>query len=104
MPVIMNVLIGGLVSAMGTFVGRILASLGMGYITYQGVDMMLTWVRNGISSGMAGLPADVLSILSAFKAGEGVSVLLSALAIRMTIDGMTSGRFRKLTTMPGVST
>lgn len=104
MPVIMNVVIGGLVSAMGTFVGRILASLGMGYITYQGVEMTLTWVRNGISSGMAGLPADVLAILSAFKAGEGVAVLLSALAIRMTIDGMTSDRFRKLTTMPGEST
>lgn len=104
MGMIMQVVIGGLISSMGTFVGRILASLGMGYITFQGVDMTLTWIRNGIASGMSGLPSDVLAILSAFKAGEGVAVLLSALAIRMTIDGMTSDRFRKLTTMPGEAT
>ena len=64
MPYIISILVGALVSATGTIVGRVLVSLGFGYVTYEGVQLVLTWVKNGISQSILALPPDVVSILS----------------------------------------
>ena len=39
MPVFIAALIGGLVSAAGSLVGRVLVSLGIGYVVFSGLDV-----------------------------------------------------------------
>lgn len=96
MPVFIAALLGGLVQAAGTLVGRVLISLGIGYVTYNGLDTSLTWVRLQVAASAGGLPAQALAVLGALRAGSGLSVVLSALAARLVLSGLTSGSIKRM--------
>lgn len=96
MPAFLLALIGGLISAMGTLVGRVLVSLGIGYVTYSGLNASLDWLRAQIAGSFAGFSADAMSVLSALQVGAGVSVVLSALAARLVVSGLTSDTVKKM--------
>lgn len=87
-------LIAALAGAVGTFVGRVLISLGLGYITYQGVDTGIGWARDQVFAKLMGLPADVIGMLGVLQVGTSVSILASALVVRATISGLIGGAKR----------
>lgn len=89
-------LLGVLYKGAGSLVGQVLISLGIGYVTYSGLDVSLDWLKSQIAGSFAAFPPEVLQILSALKVGSGLSVILSALAARMALDGVTSGSVRKM--------
>lgn len=96
MPLLVSALIGGLIQASFTLVGRVLIALGFSYLTMTGVDASLDWIRGAIASSMGGLPSDVVSLLGAFRVGSAVSIVLSAITARLIFDGMTGGTIRKM--------
>lgn len=96
MPVFIAALLGGLIQAAGTLVGRVLISLGFGYVTFTGLDASLEWVKSQIAASMGGLPAQALAVLSGAGVGAAVSIVVSAVAARMLLDGLTSGTMKKL--------
>ena len=96
MPLLLAALLGGLVQAAGTLVGRVLISLGIGYVAFTGVDASITWAKNQFLSGVSGLSADAIGLASTLKVGVCVSMLLSALTARLTLNGLTSGTIRKM--------
>jgi len=97
MPIFIAALIGGLVQAAGSFVGRVLISLGFGYVAYTGMDTSLNWLKSQIASSFSGFAAQSMAVLSAMNAGSGIAVLVSALGVRMLLDGLSSGgTIRKL--------
>jgi len=96
MPVFIASLVGALVQAAGTIVGRVLLSLGIGYVSYTGIDTSLVWLRQAIAAQWGGLPAQTLSVMSAVQLGSGVSVLLSAVAARLVLEGLTSGALKRM--------
>lgn len=91
MPVFIAALIGGLVQAAGTLVGRVLLSLGFGYVAYTGLSASLDFVKAQIASSFTGFAAQSLAVLSSLNAGAGCSVLISALGVRLLLDGLSSG-------------
>lgn len=96
MPVFIAALIGGLIQAAGTFVGRVLISLGFGYVVMTGIDTSLDWIQGMIAGSFGGLPARVMSVLSATGVGSAVSIVASAIAARMLLDGLTGGTIKRL--------
>lgn len=96
MPVFIASLIGGLIQAAGTLVGRVLISLGIGYVSFTGVDASLAWLRQMIAAQWSGLPAQTMAVASALQLGSGVSVVLSAIAARLVLEGMTSGVVKRM--------
>lgn len=96
MPVFLAALIGGLVSACGTIVGRVLVSLGFSYVAFTGVNASIDWVRGQFLSGVAGLPSAAVGIMGLMKVGTCVSMLLSAVATRLLISGLTSGTLKRM--------
>lgn len=96
MPVFIASLIGGLIQAAGTLVGRVLISLGIGYVSFTGVDASLAWLRQMIAAQWSGLPAQTMAVASALQLGSGVSVVLSAIAARLVLEGMTSGVIKRM--------
>src|SRR5690606_17128127 len=96
MPLFLSALLGGLIQVAGTLVGRVLISLGIGYVAYQGLDTSLEWVGAQIAASVGDLPAQGLAILGALKVGSAVSVLLSALAAKLVLSGMTGGTIRRM--------
>jgi hypothetical protein len=84
------VLIGGLMSAVQSLIGRALLALGIGVVTYAGVGSLIDGLKAQSLSGFAGLPAELLGILAVLKVGESLSILFGALTIRLTLQGLTS--------------
>lgn len=91
MPLILAALWSTLAAAVGTLVGKVLVSLGIGFVTFSGVTALLTWAKNTFLAGVGGLPADAVGILYTAKVDVCVSMLLSALTIRLTLAGLSAG-------------
>lgn len=96
MPLLISAIIGALVTAMGTLVGQVLISLGIGYFTYKGVDVAITFARDAALARISALPANAVAIASAMKVGVCLSILTSALVMRMTLKGMKSGVVKRM--------
>jgi hypothetical protein len=97
MPLWVAAIIGGLVQAAGTLVGRVLISLGFGYTVFTGIDTSITWARDQFVTAVSGLGPTVVSLAGTLKIGTAVSIISSALAARMLLNGLTGGAIRKLT-------
>jgi len=95
MPIFIGALIGALIQVLGTLVGKILVSLGIGYAVYSGVDASITFARDYFISSMNGLGGNALAVAGTMKVGTCVSILTSAITTRLTINGLTSGTMKK---------
>ena len=99
MPLAIAMAIGGvLLQLIGSLVGRILVALCLGYVSYQGFDLLLTSFRTLFTSYSAGLPASVLQILGILKMGTCFNIAMSALTIRAVLGGLQSGKFKRMVT------
>jgi len=98
MPLLIAALWGALVPMLGTLVGRVLVSIGIGYVTFTGISTSLDWAKAQFLSGLSGAPAAALGLASTMKVGVCVSMLLSAVAARLLLAGLTSGALTKMIT------
>jgi len=96
MPVFIAALLGGLVSAAGSLVGRVLIALGVGFVSYQGLDVMLGFVKTQTLAQLGGLTGEALQVVATMQIGTAVNILASAYTARMTIAGLTSGAVKKM--------
>lgn len=96
MPLFVAALVGGLIQAVGTLVGRVLISLGIGYVVYQGIDTTLDYVKGIVQTNLQGLPADVVAIASTCQVDTAVSILFSAITVRLLINGLQSGAMKRM--------
>ena len=96
MPLFLAALVGALISAAGTIVGQVLISLGIGYIVFTGVDASIGWAKNFLLQQLAGMPAQALQIAGTLQIGRCISILTSALLMRMTLQGLKSGTIKKM--------
>ena len=96
MPVFIAALIGGLVSAAGSLVGRILISLGVSYVSYKGLDVFFSGIQTAIQSNISGLPSGVVGLMGILKIGTSINIIFSAIVVRLTLGGLTSGAVKKM--------
>jgi len=95
-PLFAAAIVGALIQIAGTLVGKVLLSLGIGYVTYTGVDTGISWAKAQVVANMSGLPADALQIVGVLKVGTAISILSSALVARALLAGLTSGSFKRM--------
>jgi len=96
MPVFIAALIGALVQAAGTLVGRVLISLGIGYVAYSGLDVSITWVRDQAIASLSGLAGQTVQAAGVLRIGTCISILTSAMLARITLNGLTGGVLKKM--------
>jgi hypothetical protein len=96
MPVFIAALIGGLVSAAGSFVGRVLIALGVGFVSYQGIDIAMDQLRSIFISSAGGLPGYFAGMLGILKVGTAFNIVASSLAIRLVLAGLTGGAIKRM--------
>ena len=81
---------GALISVATNLVSRVLAALGMGVVAYTGMTATLGWLKTNVAASFTSLPPVAVGILSLMQVGPCVSMLCSAILIRLTFMGMTS--------------
>jgi hypothetical protein len=59
-------------------VGRVLAALGMGIITYNGASVLMDYFIAQIQTQFTGTPESVLQIITLFGIPESMSIILGA--------------------------
>lgn len=98
MPAI-GVIIGWLIGAIGTalasYVGRILIALGITYVTYSGVDVLLNNYKSDVFL-LLGVGGTMQGIVAVCRIGDATNILFSAFAARMALNGLTGGAFTKM--------
>lgn len=90
MPIFLAALLGGLSGAAGSLVGRVLVSLGLGFVTFSGINTLIDWAKTSLVSSLTGLPADAVGLLTTMRVGVAISMLFSALLMRLALNGLTS--------------
>ena len=85
-------------TAIGSIVGRILLTLGMGLVTYTGIDLLLGAARTQIFSSFAASGAVFLQFAGVLQLGTAINILLSAVVMRFTLSGVTAGSITKMVT------
>lgn len=96
MPIFLAGLLGGLIQAAASLTGRVLLALGIGYVAYSGMDVLLDTLQGQVQAYIGGAPSDVLAILSLLKVDSSVSIIFSAYAARLVIGGLTSGTVKRM--------
>lgn len=94
MPAVIALFMRGLQWAGGSIVGQVLVSLGIGVITYVGVDQSLSFAKTQALSAMQGMGADVVALLSYMKVGVCINIITSAILMRMTGQGLKNGAMK----------
>lgn len=97
MPVFLAALGGMLLNIAGSLAGQVLISLGISVVTYKGMEMVLDKLVVGALQAFDGLPFELVALLSFMKVGVAINIITSAVAVRLTLSGMTGAvkRFRK---------
>lgn len=81
---------GAFLNIIGNLVGRVLVALGIGVATYTGMSATLGWLKTGAVTAFFQLPPQVLGMLSLMRVGSCVSMVFSAILIKLTLNGMSS--------------
>ncbi len=96
MPAFVAALWGAFISILGTVVGKVLVSLGIGYVSYTALDAGFSAIKAQVASSFGGLAAQSLAVLSACQVGSAVAIIFSAIAARMVLDGITGGTLKRM--------
>jgi hypothetical protein len=80
-----------LLSIAGSLVAQVLVGLGVGVVTYNGVDTAISFLKTNVVTAFTALPSEVVGILSLMQVGSCISMVFSAMVMRMTLQGVASG-------------
>lgn len=95
MPTFIAAIGGILLNIAGTFAGQMLIGLGIGAVTYTGLDIAMGFAKDLALSNLKALPADMVALLGYMKVGVSINIITSAIAARAGLNGMTSGAIKK---------
>ena len=102
MQFVIGALIGALVLAATSIVGRVLIALGVGYFTFTGVSTLGTWVLDTMKGALGGLPSDAMSFLGFLWVDKAITMIFSAWVVALSFklggsDSITAMIIRKNT-------
>lgn len=84
-------LIGGLLQVVGSFVGRVLISLGVAVVAYKGIDTSIAWAKDHFFTAAGGLPPTAVQVLGVMEIDTAAEIMFSALLLRLTFKGLSNG-------------
>lgn len=74
---------------------KLLIALGLGFITYQGVDVLINNLMQHVYANFNAVSPEMLGMLGVLKIDKALNVLASAYAARLVIRGITGGLIKK---------
>ena len=95
MPYIIGLFWGAFLAILQSSVGRILIALGISFITYQGIDLLLD---NVLAQALSFLNVNtsVAAMIGMTRLDQCINVICSAVAAKFAISGLTGGKFTKI--------
>lgn len=85
-------LIGALIVSVVPLVKMVLKALGIGIVSYVGINFVLSQIIEVITQNITSVPMQMQQIMGLAKIDVGLNIVLSAVSTRLTLKG-----FDKLT-------
>lgn len=95
MPIFIASIGGMLINLVGTLVGRVLVALGISVVTYTGIKASLDYLQSQAVGSFSSLPSGAMEIISLMRVGQCISIVTSAIAVRLMLDGLSSDTFKR---------
>lgn len=95
MPVFIAAFGGMLINIVGTLAGRVFVALGLSVITYTGVNASLESLKAQAIANFSSLPPELFGIIAFLRVGQSISIITSAIAARLLLNGLTSDTFKR---------
>lgn len=95
MPAFIAMIGGMLIQIVGSLAGRVMVALGIGVVTYTGINASLEALKSQAIASLFALPPQILSMLGIMKVGVAISIIMSATAARLVLNGLTSDTLKK---------
>lgn len=89
MNYVIGLFIGFFAEALKSYVPRVLMALGLSYVTYQGFDVFLSQLM-ALATNTGSLPPYAIGFLGLIKLGTCINIVLSAVAAKYAINGLSS--------------
>lgn len=86
MPFIVAILLQGLLHLVGSMAGRVLVALGIGVVTYTGINAGLNFAKSQALSALQN--TEWVAVLSYMKVGVAINIVFSAILARAVIQGL----------------
>lgn len=77
-----------LISIAGTLAGRVLISLGIGWVTYEGYSLLADQVIAAVQTNMGGVGASTLAILGLAGFPTAIGVILGAFSAKAALSAV----------------
>ena len=97
----LTALLGGLLTIAGSLVGRVLLALGMGFVTFKGFDLTVSWLLDQIKTYVGQMPSDVLSFLAWCWVDKAIGMVFSAYTAAIAVKVAGGSGITKLVTKGG---
>lgn len=78
-------LVGALAGAMGSFIGRALIALGIGFVTYKGIDVGIDFLKQAVMEGVRGMPADAVQLVGYLWIDKALTLIFSAVVTALSM-------------------
>lgn len=83
-------LLTGLATLLGPMLLNFLFSLGVGFITYVGIKALVDAALAQVVALVGGMSAEVVTLLAVMNVDKAITIIFSALAVRLTLMGMNA--------------
>ncbi len=101
MPALIHAFFMSLAALIPSLVGKVLTSLGFGYVTYQIGSFSIDSIAGYISQNAAALPNEVLAVIILAQGDTVISILLGSYAAAFAFKGLQGGKVTKLSVRGG---
>lgn len=95
MPAVLLALGSLLLQLVGSMAGRALVALGIGVVSYTGLNTTMGWIKGQAVAAFLGLGPQVVGMLGLLKVGVCINIIFSALLIRAVINGVQGDTFKR---------
>lgn len=86
---------GALATAMGSLIGRALIALGIGFVTYKGIDLGIASLKTQVVNGVNSLPADALNLVGYLWLDKALTVIFSGVVTSLSMRAV-GGSVKKM--------
>lgn len=95
MPVLIAALWTALLAIIPTIVGRVLLALGISYVSYRGIDLLMSTAQTAFVNAVSSAGGVTVQIAGILQIGTCISIIGSAAAAKLLVSGLKAGSITK---------
>lgn len=100
MPLLISALLGGMISLMGSLIGRAILALGFGFIEFIGISTLVSYVTDQVNLSLtnfaSGGVGNMLAWAGFMRLDVHFSILLSAIGVKVLMNSLGGSTVRRL--------